>query len=373
MKRIKKGPITLFLLFAVILSSVSFANPVLASSEGSNIAISGSFYRQHFQMLQGETLQTPDVYVVVFNNGNEAVNVQLTSQSPTGVAILLSEKEFSISAKGQKQVGVGLSVEKTATPGDFTVSVTAVIKPDGPGIVVTGGAQLQAKLSVMGEAGKVSIETRLPNGDPFQSEIHLYRKAEGQLSPVGLSEIGKLGMRLTPGNYFVQAFYGNVEIAKQDFILAANESKEIILKAQTIFIDGFSVVADLGKDESISAAKIYYSIRNIYQPVKNAKLVLIVNFDGRFSEQIELLSLPALDAMNGTTYKYVPTQWENGNYSFAIQVFSGEILYAQSEERALLVKLPDAGNLKVILIVVVIVLIIIGLILFLVKKKRKER
>lgn len=364
-----KRPI--WLLMIVVLLILGFPSPVRAES---NIAISGSFYRQYFQMVPGETLSTPDVYVVVFNHGSETVDIQLTSQSPAGVKIIFSKTEFSIATHEEERIDVGMAVGKDVIPGDYTVSVTANIKESGKGILVTGGAQQQAKLSVLGEAGSVDIETRLLTGELFQSEIHLYRKSDGQLSPVGLSENGKLVTRLTPGDYFVQAFYKDIEVAKQDFTLAVNEKKEIILQAQTIFIDGFSVIPNYYEgDKKIAFAKISYAIRNIYQPVKKIKAILIVNFNGGLLEETEIISLPNLDVgtMDGN-YKYTPVrQWEDGSYGFKMQVFCDDQLYAQSPGKQLEVKIPGAINWVMIGIIAILVLLVaIFLAIVLIRRRR---
>jgi len=358
----------LLCLIPVILCSVFLSVPVQANS---NIAISGSFYRQNFQMVPGETLSTPDVYIVVFNHDEKAVDIQLVSQTPAEVEMFFSQKEFNIPGKGEIRVDVGLRISKTATPGDFVISVTALIKENGQGIVVSGGVQQQARLSILGEAGTINIKTCLVTGELFQSEIHLSRKSGGQLSSVGLSESGKLTMRLTPGDYFIQAFYKDVEVAKQDFSLAANEVKEIVLQARTIFVDGFSVLPQ-GQGEKIAFAKINYTPRNIYQPVKNLKAILIVKFNGKLLEETEINSFSTLDVgYMGYNYNYAPAQWQTGRYDFQLKIVSGDIVYAQSLEKQLEVKIPSAINwIMIIGIVVGVLLAAIAIAIAIIKRRK---
>lgn len=80
----------LALLSLLLMASLLMAPPAFAGG----LAMSGSFYRQEFEIPQGTSLNTPDVYVVVFNNSDEEFNIRMTTETPTGVELLLSEKDF---------------------------------------------------------------------------------------------------------------------------------------------------------------------------------------------------------------------------------------------------------------------------------------
>ena len=179
----------IWLFLITILCTVFWSVPVQA---GSNIAISGSFYRYHFKMLPGESLITPDVYIVVFNQDVEAIRVKLIPQIPPGVTIRLSQTEFEIPAKGEKRIEAGLIVDKQAVPGEYIISITADIQAAASeGIAIVGSAQQQAKLTILGEAGEVKITTLGLHDEVLPAEIRLYQKADGQLVPAGYSQTSR--------------------------------------------------------------------------------------------------------------------------------------------------------------------------------------
>ncbi len=68
------------------------AAPVLADG---GIAMSGSFYQEAFEIPQGSSISGPDIYVVVFNNSSDQLKVKMTSQTPPGVRLVLSQSEFT--------------------------------------------------------------------------------------------------------------------------------------------------------------------------------------------------------------------------------------------------------------------------------------
>lgn len=331
----------IILLFFSLGVLISFF-PIPAQAAG--IAMSGTFYQQYFKMLPGENLNTPDVYVIVFNKESEAITVKLVPNVPAGVTMVLPETEFSILPDEDRKVEVGLEISTEAVPGEYIVSLTAEIKRKGTGIVVTGGNEQQAKLSILGEAGNIHVIVQGPDKTLFPAQVRLYRQTDGQLAPVEYSETGEIDTRLVPGDYFVQAFFRDIEVAKAEFELLANERKEIVLSAQTVFVQGFSVspVYSSEKKDNIVLANLSYTIQSIYKELKNVKAVLYISFDGALTEEIEIISMPSLATGNtGGNYKYAPALgWEEGKYSFLMKVYSEDVLYAQSQEKTLDVTKP---------------------------------
>lgn len=285
----------------------------------------------------------------------------------------LSQTEFDIPGKGEKNVEVGLIVDEHAVPGEHVISITAGIQSTvSEGIAIVGSAQQQAKLTILGEAGEVKITTVGLHDELLPAEIRLYQKADGQLVPAGYSKIGTLETRLAPGDYFAQAFYQDVEVAKQDFILAANEKKEIILEAQLVFIQTFAVLPNCKQDGEITFVKIPYAIKSL-QELTNVKVILTAVFAGK-TEEIEMISLPSLDeGVFDNTFQYVPANgWENGNYSFQMQVYSEEQLRVQSSEQLLEVKMPGPANLLVVGLIIGAIVVLVLIIIFIRRKKNKK-
>ena len=78
------------------------------------IAISGSFYRYHFQLQLGESLDDPDVYIRVYNPGDEDISINLTAETPPDVAITFSDSEFTVAA-GENLYRIALRYNMTWT------------------------------------------------------------------------------------------------------------------------------------------------------------------------------------------------------------------------------------------------------------------
>ncbi|MBN2240073.1 MAG: hypothetical protein JW712_09890 [Dehalococcoidales bacterium] len=73
------------------------ASPVKADG---GIAMSGSFYQQAFEIPQGAYASGPDIYIVVFNNGEKDFQVNMITDAPPGVELELSPDEFSLQGEG---------------------------------------------------------------------------------------------------------------------------------------------------------------------------------------------------------------------------------------------------------------------------------
>lgn len=357
-----------------ILSLVSFAFPTPVLAEG-GIAISGSFYRQHFQLIPGESISNPDINIVVFNNYEETINVKLTTETPPGVTIDFTQAEFVIPPDSNITVMVGVSVGMEVVPGDYKILVSASVVPKpGSGIAIASAAELQADLTVFGEAGSVRITTETPDGEPFVAELHLSRKNEEQLSPAGFSASGILESRLVPGDYMVQGFYQDTKVATAEFSITANEHKDITLTAQTVFLYGFSVVPVYNENSGeLSYANIVYTFTNIYVPLKDFKATLDISLDGEPLETTVVITIPTLDVGETSgTYKYIPPQgWQLGSYMFTMSVFSLGNLYGRSAEK--IIENVSTVGFNWVLIVIIAAVALIGLFLFFyVRKRRKD-
>ena len=139
----------------LLLWLVGFPVPAAVLAQG-GLALSGSFHNQNFVIPQGSSVSGPSIDVVVFNNGSEAINIRMLSQSPPGVTISFSNQQFSIPPGGQQQVLIGVAVAADVAPGDYDLSVTAQsYKEGGTGIQVAGAAGQTARLKVTGESAQV--------------------------------------------------------------------------------------------------------------------------------------------------------------------------------------------------------------------------
>ncbi|MCX7912054.1 MAG: hypothetical protein N2506_03725 [Dehalococcoidales bacterium] len=362
---------------AIVLLLVPGIFPAPVHAQG-GVAISGSFYHHHFMMLPGETFTTPDVYVIIFNHYEEEIRVRMTTIAPEGVEVRLAEVEFNIPPGGSHTLDVTVSVGADAVPGEYEISVSADVLPAvGSGIAVVGAAQQTAKLTVMGEAGSVRITTVLHDGTVFPCDMHIYRILEGNLSPAGYSSSGKFESRLVPGNYMVQAFYKDYEVAKENFTLHAGEDKEITLVAQTVFILGFGISPRYSVEtKRIVFANLVYTIKNIYMEIPDPKLNLRVNLNGAPLEEATIFQAPLLNVGDTSgSFSYIPEAgWQAGEYSLRLQLYSGDILYAVSDEKTLTVAgaVPSVMRFNLWWLIAVVVLVFLILLLFLWRRRKKK-
>lgn len=322
----------------------------LSPVQAGGIGISGTFSGQHFQLVPGESLSTPDIYVVVFNNSDSEMRVKLAPETPSGVELILPTVDFLLSAGSQQRMEVGIVASSEAVAGEYIVTLTAEAYREGEGIKLAGAAQLQAKLTIFGEAGRLLLSTVTPEGEPFRATVKLFRKTEGQNLPCGHSETGRLETRLTLGDYLAQAYLQDTKVAEESFTLAADEEKEIALVARTVLIQGFSVVSNYYTETGkLAFAKIVYTINNIYQPLKDVKAILEVTLEDQAVEEVELISLSSLDVgQTGGSSNYVPTEgWKSGTYSFQIGLYSQGKLYTRSSVEEMSAEPAEGGSVVI--------------------------
>lgn len=363
----------------LIVALLGFALPIPVKAQG--IAISGNFYLQHFEFIPGQSLSTPDIYVMVFNNSEHDMRVKLTTHTPLGVELILPTADFTLPPGENRQLEVGINVGVQVPPGEYDLAVTAEVYRGGEGIKVTGAAQQQAKLTVSAEAGEVDISTISPQGEPFTATIRLYKQIEGQNLPCGYSQTGELQGKFTPGDYLVEAYYRGTKVAEQTFSLEAGERKTITLVPQTVYIEGFSVVPNYYTETGeLAFAKMVYTINNTYQPLQDVTAVLKVSLEDELVEEMELISLPTLDVgKTGGSYNYIPSEgWQHGTYNFKIELYVQGKLYTTSLEEKLEVTAPSAVPVvswavlgKVLCATLIIIAVIVTVIL--VRRRRALR
>lgn len=330
----------LFTCAAVILFITLLAITVEA---GGGIAVSGSFARHHYKMLPGESIDTPHINVVVFNNYDRDIDVALTPRLPDGVEFHLDEFEISIPANSSIDIPMGLTVGTDVIPDEYTIGLAADVLPDAEtGIAVVGSAELRTKLSIFGEAGRVNIETVTIEEEPIRATLNLSRKEGNSLSPAGYSNTGRLEERLIPGTYVVVAYWEGVEIASREFELAADEEKVITLVAQTVFIKAFTATPQYYEASGdLASARLTYTIDNIYRPLDNVSAVLVVSHRGSLIDELEMFAQPRLDlGSQDHRYTYIPPDgWQNGEYIFKVELYAEEdILYATSRDQFIVIE-----------------------------------
>jgi len=350
----------------LLISSVLVTQPAKAGG----LAMSGSFYRQDFEIPLGTEFSTPDVYVVVFNNGDEEFNVRMATDTPAGVHLLLTEMDFPLSAGEQKKVGIGINVSESAVPGSYTLKVTAEAYKEGTGIQLLGAAGQTAKLTITGQAASVEVVAVTPDGNPVAAMVKLYKQVNKQNLSVGVSEAGSLKMRVAPGNYLAEAYVAGDKLADAIFSVAADENKKITLEVKTVYFEGFSIIPNYttGTDD-LASAQLDYTVNNLLEPFPEAKVILKVTKGGSPLSDITLATLAPLEKGRvGLSYSYVPAGgWQKTTYTFKLDLYVGGQPYTSSKEEKLELGSGSAGsgNINWLLIggiaggVVILILIIV--------------
>ncbi len=320
------APLSLLLIASLFVPAPAFAG---------GMAMSGSFYRQDFEMPQGTSLNTDDIYVTVFNNGTEDFNVTLSTETPAGVELVLSEKDFQLKAGEQKKVTVGVNVSEAAIPGDYTLKVTAEAFKEGEGIKLLGAAGQTAKLTVTGEAASVEITSVTPDGAPIPAMVRLYKKANNQNLSVGYSDTGNLKMKIAPGNYLAEAYVAGNKLADKTFSVAADETKKITLEVKTVYFEGFGIVPNYSNEtDEMVFAQVVYTVNNLIEAFPEAKVVLKVNKNDTPLDETTLATLAPLEIGRvGLSYNYIPSGgWQKATYTFKLELQIGGQPYTSSKE-----------------------------------------
>jgi hypothetical protein len=317
-----------------VLTAALVAVPVKAGG----LAISGTFYRQNFEMPVGSKLSSPDIYVVVFNNGDTDMSIKMTSETPLDVKLIFSENNFELRAGGQNKVEISIEVGQQAIPGEYELKVTAEAYKEAEGIQLLGAAGQDAKLTIIGEAASVEITVVSPSGEPVPAVIRLYKQVDSDTFDVGYSETGSLKAEVAPGNYVASAYVVDKKAAEESFNISAEEEKKILLEVKTVYFEGFGIVPHYQKDTGeLAMAKIVYAVNNLYQAFPQAEVILKVSHDGASLDETTLVSLAPLEKGKiELSYNYIPSEgWQQGVYHFKLELRINGETYTTSPEKEL--------------------------------------
>jgi len=331
--RCRKSTIPLLSILMLVLSSFLFGS-IPANADG-GIAISGSFYRQPFELPQGASISGPSIYVVVFNNGDSELNVRMVTEAPRGVSVILSHDDFAIAPSGQQKVLITLEASEDAPAGEHEIRVTAESYSESEGgIQIMGAAGQTATVIITGESAFVTVKSVGPSGEPIPAVIRLMKiAADGAESEFDYSETGILETTVSPGRFIAHAYVADEKLAEERFNVANGEEKTVNLVIETVYFLNFGVVPHYHSTSGqLAFTKLIYVIENLYKPMNDAEMLLLVNHDEVLIEEISIGTMSILEI--GTieqSYNYIPPDgWLNGRYSFQMQLNLGGEPYTYS-------------------------------------------
>ena len=359
-------PFIFIVLFSFLLT------PLPVKAEG--LAISGSFYRQQFELPRGVNISSPDIYVVIFNNGDDALKINMTTDAPMGVKLALSEEDFVLNAGEQKKVVVGVNVSDDAVPGEYELKISAEASRVGTGIKIVGSVAEIATLIITGEAASVEVTVVNPNGEPVPAVVRLYKLVDSDKIDFGYSETGSLKVKVSPGKYLAEAYIAGEKLAEETFDITVGEEKTITLTVKTVCFEGFGILPNYYNETGkLAFAQVLYTINNLYQTYPEAEVVLKVTFDGTPLEETTIATLTPLEKGRvGLKYNYIPAGgWEDGTYGFMLQLKLEGEPYATTPEEQLNVSVGGASHRRYYIIGGVAAAVIIGA--YFLMKRRKTK
>jgi len=321
------------LIFIVLFSFLLTPLPVKAGG----LAMSGSFSHQKLELPQGVNISSPDISVVIFNNADDALKINMTTEAPMGVELALSEEDFALNAGEQKKVMVSINVTEDAVPGEYELKISAEAYREGAGIKIVGSAAQTATLTIVGEAASVEVTTVNPSGEPVPAVVRLYKLVDSEKTDFGYSETGSLKVKVSPGKYLAEAYVAGEKLAEETFDIAADEEKTIILTVKTVCFEGFGILPNYyNETDKLAFAQVAYTINNLYQTYPEAEVVLKMTFDGTPLEETTIATLTPLEKGRvELKYNYIPAGgWEDGTYGFMLQLkLEGEPYATTLEEQ----------------------------------------
>jgi hypothetical protein len=329
--------LTFFLVLTGLLLLATF--PKVEAQGG--FGISGTFAGYHYKLIPGEQLDSENIYASFFNNFAVPIDVQISYEAPQGVTFLIESSVVTINAGQTLQVPIGVALSNDAVPGDYVVRIFAQVLPGSvEGVTAVGSAGLNARLSIFGEAGRVTIRSLTTKGDPFRATVELFRvEDDGALFTVNSRE-STLIDRVVVGNYIARAYFEGRTIAEETFRVNSNDVLTIDLIARTVFVRSFSVEPVFFEDRNILASTaVAYSLENVYETVNNIQLELVVRLGDEIIDEVEMFLAPVLNV--GRTegrFTYIPPRgWQEGTYQVSIRLYeldnrfpNGQFLYDET-------------------------------------------
>lgn len=317
-----------------------------APSVSSYIGVSGDFYAHTYRIPLGGSVSGSTI--LIENPSNETIHVRMIYQIVPHTDFLrvsFSASEFFLPPGKSKLVYITLSALPNCPPGNYTVIVGGeeILKSGNESIAVPSGA-LKAKVVVTGASAVVLVRTLSVTGTPVPTHLIILALPSGY--QVKDSNTGIIRAVVAPGEYRVEAYLAGHLLNSTTFRVSANQNKNVTLVVRTVYFLAFDVAPAKNSRGEIGYAYMVSTVRNLFKPLKDAKLILTVKYNGKPLENVSVATIPVLP-LNDTEFKYnyIPSNgWKAGTYTFQMKLYSGKILYAETNEVSLQVTPEMVGQ-----------------------------
>ncbi len=309
-------------------------NNVYAESPTPSIAVSGSFYKYEYVLAPNTSIEGKDIYIAVFNKADVPINVSLGYEAPDFIKIEFSKENITLGPGGHEIIYIRIEALPHSVPGEYEVKVYAniVMKSIEGKVVLVPGAGQRTTVRIVGPTGRIIAETIDRENNHVNTLISILRITSKGEYTYASNKSGLLNISLPPGKYLVRASLAGQVLAEKEVYVEENATKRIFLVVSTVWFDYFDVLPYY-KNDTIVFAEVISVLKNVYKPVNNTNIILIVKKDGVNLENITIADIPVLPlGRNEYKYRYIPVEgWNNGTYQFKLILVSGKQVYAETD------------------------------------------
>ena len=135
-----------------LLLAIAFNLAMTTLLVAQGLAITGNFSSQDFRLSPGGNSVGIDAYVVVINTNDIPIRVLITTETPDGVTVIVTEHDLNLEPAEQKRLDIVVEVDPQVALGEYSIAVTAKVLHEGDGIQAVGGGRQRAVLNVVGSA-----------------------------------------------------------------------------------------------------------------------------------------------------------------------------------------------------------------------------
>ncbi len=302
------------------------------------IGLSGSFYAlDGLTIPVGGSVNSSDIYVVVYNYGEEPIEAVLNYSAPEGIKVVFQgwENPRLLYPGEHARVSLAIIVNEDVVPGNYTIVVYASERRETEGgVVVVPAAAQDAWIIVSGEYAVLHAYALDPAGRLVEDALlKVYTVVAGNEISV-VDSYGELHARLVPGDYVVRAYLRGELSAEERVRLDPFEEETVELRLRIVYFEFFAVQPMTGEEGRLLSAQVHAVVVNLYRTINDSTIVLRVERDGVLVEEkaVQEASILPLGRIE-YRFDYVPAGgWESGNYTFAMRVYGlGGRLLAESE------------------------------------------